>query len=741
MLKHYSIGGLRLTGPASAAIAITARRAALVYLLTACCALTGPESGTSPMTLTELQAARHQLASRKRRIITNNDGCDCLYFPKDQELTPESFLNMRTTTLAGTHVDAIAYCTISSGFSNFTHATRLGTVLTRQSADYGIAPTKRNVTRDLIDSGADCLKLVLDYGHTHGMEVFWSMRMNDTHDVAHTPEKPYLLFPPLKEQHPEWLVGSHTERTPHGRWSSVNYAVPEIRDLALSYVEEVCRNYDLDGIELDFFRHPCFFPSVANGGTAAPAERDALTTLMRRIRTMTEQVGMARSRPILVAVRVADSVGFNRDIGLDLERWLSDGLVDLLITTCYFRLNPWRYSVELGRKHGVPVYPCLSDSRVRGETRFKRGSLPALRARAANAWAAGAAGIHTFNSFDPHSTVWQELGDPEALRTRDKLYFVTVRDGAPTRWLANATQYRTVPILTPARPCPITEEAPLDITIDINEDFDHAIRQGYVPRLTCHLFMPTADRSEQVRASINQHQLTLEGASDGWIDYSLSPEWIKPGTNSVRIGIRAGAGPESGTWTLEYSAAAGQPESPWHRDPGSPRTSAHLADGALAIQDDGTAAGDYLYYRHPWGIDVSGDVVVEARARVVSGTNCVIMADGRAGERLMLNPDHICLWHNRRARYDMDTTDGFHVYRIVIRGADIQVYVDGQLRIDAPGQFAARAGYPRNELAFGATNSPMTGEAHWNSVQARIAKRGHHCADVVVRVVYDKPGQ
>jgi len=28
-------------------------------------------------------------------------------------------------------------------------------------------------------------------------------------------------------------------------------------------------------------------------------------------------------------------------MGLDVERWLGEGLVDILITTCYFRLSPW----------------------------------------------------------------------------------------------------------------------------------------------------------------------------------------------------------------------------------------------------------------------------------------------------------------------------------------------------------------------------------------------------------------
>ena len=204
--------------------------------------------------------------------------------------------------------------------------------------------------------------------------------------------------------------------------------MPEIRDLAFGFIEEVCRNYDVDGVELDFFRHLCYFKSTAMGGAASDEERDMMTDLMRRVRKMTEEVGIERGRPILVAVRVPDSVGFCRDMGFDIEKWMREGLVDILITTCYFRLNPWEYSVELGHKYGVPVYPCLSDSRVRGETRFRRSSVRELPRPGHECVDRRGRRSAPVQPFDPNAAIWKEIGDPEALATMDKLYFVNVRD-------------------------------------------------------------------------------------------------------------------------------------------------------------------------------------------------------------------------------------------------------------------------------------------------------------------------
>ena len=48
-----------------------------------------------------------------------------------------------------------------------------------------------------------------------GMEVFASIRMNDTHDAWGGWYGEHL-FPQLKKDHPEWLVASKTKRAKHG---------------------------------------------------------------------------------------------------------------------------------------------------------------------------------------------------------------------------------------------------------------------------------------------------------------------------------------------------------------------------------------------------------------------------------------------------------------------------------------------------------------------------------------------
>lgn len=678
--------------------------------------------------LQQLRETRKQFAHRQRRIIFNNDGCDCLYFPKNEKATVANFLAKRTSPLAGTQVDTISYCTISSGFGFFTHRTQVGAVLTRQPAEFGLQPDKRNIAQDLIDQGTDCLQAVLDFAHQNRMECFWSMRMNDTHDVEHRPDKPFLLYPPLKEAHPDWLVGDPVKRTPFGRWSSVDYGREEVRDLAFRLIEEVCRNYDVDGVELDFFRHLCFFKSTANGGAASDAERDQMTELMRRVRRMTEEVGLKRGRPILILVRATDSAGFNRDLGLDVERWLQDGLFDMLATTCYFRLNPWLTSVELGHKYGVPVYPCISDSRVTGEDRFVRGTVESYRGQALEAWAAGADGIHLFNLFDVfggRSPVFKEVGDPEALRKLDRLYFATVRDGDPNRWLAKGSDYGKLPVLTPGHPKTFSAGKPLVVELAIGDDFEkHPVSQTAV----LHLLIPSLEAANGAAVTVNGHDLGEGKLVGKWLDLTVNPAWLNRGGNRIEMAVNPRPADSSNHWNVVFEGDA-KPDKPWTRDAGSARTEARAENGYLVVADRGEVSGDYLYYRYPWGADPAGKSVVEARVKVVSGLNRIILTNGAAQERLELKPDGIALWSRKSVSYKLDTASDFHVYRIETQGQDIRVFVDGELRLNAPGAYVKPA-ENRNELCFGASDSTSLGEACWDSVRASVD--GYCCLDAVL---------
>ena len=106
------------------------------------------------------------------------------------------------------------------------------------------------------------------------------MRTNDTHDAssgAHGRRR--WKSNKWKQAHPEYLVGTRGSRTPYGQWSAFDYARPEVREKVFRIVEEVCVNYDIDGIQLDFFRHLPTFKTTVEDGQASKEEIEMMTKL------------------------------------------------------------------------------------------------------------------------------------------------------------------------------------------------------------------------------------------------------------------------------------------------------------------------------------------------------------------------------------------------------------------------------------------------------------------------------
>jgi hypothetical protein len=699
--------------------------ARIVWLIAVCAPRPG-EAGDSPQDANrnELRERRTEAAHRQRRIIFNNDGDDVIYTRK--EPTAEALLALRTSPLVGSQVDSIFYSN-SLCFGQALHASRVMEPFTCREYIF-----KDNGLPQLMAKGVDPIQIMVDFARRHGIEVFWDMRMNDTHDASLGGYGPYLR-PKFKLKHPECLVGSQDREPPRGPWSSVDYAVPEVRELAYRFFEEVCQKFDVDGIELDFFRHPCFFKSVAWGGRASREELDTMSGLVRRAREMTEREGMRRGRPILIAVRVPDSVEYCRAIGLDVEKWLAEGLVDLLVGSCYFQLNPWEYLVALGRRHGVPVYPSLSESRVLGESRFSRNSLESYRARAMRAWAAGADGIYIFNYFDPTGPIWRELGDPKALSRKDKLYFASPRNGPPDSYLAGGRQYLRVAVLTPSNPWPVPEDRPIEVELPIGDDLVQAEQAGLEPKATCHV---QALGSSRLAVSWNGQPLENATAVSDWLDFPVSPARVRKGVNRVVFSAAASvrsAGPDA-EWTFVYNGSK-LPESPWQKEGFYTTTGcvAEVKNGKLLIADRSTESGGYAFFRCPCFIRPADETVIEARLQTISGWSSVMVENGVSGEEICFYPDAV------KARYSglshpMNTTDAFHTYRIAIKDKEFKVYVDGQLGIDGAGRLTYPAWNGRSGVAFGAANSPSLGEALWETV--KIRNRGVTLLDLVLEIRY-----
>lgn len=482
----------------------------------------------------------------KPRLIHNNDGGD-IHFPlqvtnfvpgtEDQprpardtiengklEFSIPGFLNIRSAGLTGSDVTTISYCSLSSGFGLFTHKTKIGEMRTWDLH----RPGSFNSLNEFFNRGTDPLEVTGLFAHENGFEFFWSNRMNDTHDEAHRPGNPHINWSKFKEQNPEYLFGTIGERFPHGRWSAVDFSHQEIRDLCVKYYREVCENYDVDGVELDFLRHLYLFENVARGDTASQEQLDMLTSLVSQIREVTETTGIKKGKPILVLVRVPDSFEYCRNVGIDLEKWMQLGLVDMVVGSDYFRLNPWDQMIPVCHKYGVKYYAGLSEPRVNKEhPDIRRLQNSVYRARAAAAWNAGVDGLYVFNEYNTRSRYLREIGKPDQLRGTNNLYFVTDRNGNPEAYLKNGRSFMTIPVLTPVNPVSVSAD-PLNFMMEIGNEDDSAsvflilYASGSIPG--------------ELQASLNNGEASFRKCTDDGLHiFSVPHNVISPGKNMLTV--------------------------------------------------------------------------------------------------------------------------------------------------------------------------------------------------------------
>ena len=474
--------------------------------------------------LATLRAEREVAKWKDRSLIYNNDGNEIL---SAAEATPEAFLDVRTTGLMNTQLDTIFHGVGTVGMVY--HNSQVSETFTTTEGRYST-----NILQDLIDQGTDGLEIVTNYTHQNDVEVFASLRVNDTHDASG--DRLLYSFPKVKTLHPDWIMGDDPAPT-YGKWSAFDFGVQQIRDFTVSICEELCTNYEIDGIELDFFRHPFLFRSHAFGGTATAADCEMMTQMMRDIRTMSEQVGLQREKPVLITVRVPDSLGYNSAIGLDVEQWLQEGLVDMMTVTGYFRAEEWSTSVALGHQYDVPVYACLSESRMDGAAGELRNTDESYYARASGALEQGADGICLFNFNDTESDLWNVLGEEATLQGRDKIYTTGAREvDYMYNNVPNGSSYLNRLVISPEEKLSLQRYVSQSVPMTIGDDLTGLDDSDVRVRL--RLSLDSAPTHPVLAYLDIDGTLTSLGAATvtgNYLDYMVDPSLIAKGNNEFLL--------------------------------------------------------------------------------------------------------------------------------------------------------------------------------------------------------------
>ncbi len=703
----------------------------LLHFLLLCCTA-GSVTATEFSNDTGWEARRRQALDRPRHVIYNNDGDDATWYPNNLPVTPENFLARRLRTMENSQVESMFYVTQIS-FTTTTYDSKIGKIMSRNTqTDANDAANAR-----LLAQGADPFRLAVDYCKTNGKEIFASFRMNDIHDSWWAPGETrrwVWLFPEFKRQHPELLFGTQGKRPPYGAWSAVDYEAPLVRETFIKLVREVCENYEMDGIEFDFFRWPHLFKSVAWGAEATDAQRDLLTDTFRQIREIAEAAGRRRGRPILLAVRVPDSVDYCRGIGIDLERWMSEKLIDIMVGGGNMQLAPWEESVELCHRYGLKFYPSLDMPQFdEPSSVLYRDAFKVWHARQAAALAAGVDGLYYFNVFTDQRVKQLMLGSPESIRYQDKRYFITnVLIDTPNKFLANGERYNRLPRLSYLEPLKLQPGERRRFELAFGDDLAALAAEGKAPAVTA-ILRGTVGAESRLTITINGKALTETGTGRDCRFYQVPADALKPGRNTVEFSADGGraAVPDqlivSGTELLK-----GQKQPPWRRlyTAHNFAESEAIVDGAYRLTDSGSGDGDIANLLYPiYGTAPVMTAKFEAKLLHADNERSAVVrfADGRHVELVSLQPEKVALL-NGKAEAAFDTTGDFHRYELRMDGKESTLIVDGRELLRAPAR--VRVNTPEGDLTgfsysiekmndssflFGSLSGPGTGSALWRN--------------------------
>ncbi len=146
-----------------------------------------------------------------------------------------------------------------------------------------------------------------------GIAAGASIRMNDVHGLGWG--RNYLVSD-------FWLENQHL-----GFRSFFNYAHPQVREYFVKLIGEMIEDYDIDVLDLDFWRNPYCFPEDGK----VDEHCDTMTAFVREVRGRIQK----SKKKIVLLVKIPSSVVVARRQGLDVGRWAREGLIDGVILGGY----------------------------------------------------------------------------------------------------------------------------------------------------------------------------------------------------------------------------------------------------------------------------------------------------------------------------------------------------------------------------------------------------------------------
>lgn len=292
--------------------------------------------------------------------------------------------------------------------------------------------------------GGDYVQVFIDRCRLRGQAPFISFRLNDGHHLEWVDAKrgekvdvnAQQALTPFYRDHPEYRLGPDLHD-----WKQrvLNWAIPEVRERVFSLIQELCENYDLEGLELDYMRYFSFFRAAE---TTSAQRREIMTAFVGRVRALLDRTARQGKRRWLCA-RVPAYVAAWDGMGIDLAAMAEAGLDMANLSASYFTVQQTDLPAIRKQVPGVALYDEMTHVTWAGkpvgkgyDSRQDRRTTPEQFYTTAHlAYAEGADGVSLFNF-----AYYREYGEPYRGPFSEPPFLILphLRDKA---WLARQPQH------------------------------------------------------------------------------------------------------------------------------------------------------------------------------------------------------------------------------------------------------------------------------------------------------------
>ena len=317
---------------------------------------------------------------------------------------------------------------------------------------YSVDPNTNSFASYMINGG-DIVQAFISRCRTKGLSPFISYRLNDGHmleqatwDTDDVTDGASNNLTEFYVDNPGYRIGSDPND-----WNERvhDWSITAVRNYKLAFIEELCENYDFDGLELDFMRHSSLFPQST---TTSSQRASIITSVIETVRGYLDDNTGPNDYKYL-CVRIPGYTEAYDALGIDLEDMVDAGVDMVNLSSHLFADQQCEVQEVVDAIPDTPVYLEMTGMPIKGDSvpgaydsySFRRTTLEQFYTTANLAYAQGAAGVSMFNFqyYRDHGTslagpfceppfeVFEHLDDQDWLSQQDHYYFVAYLPNTP----------------------------------------------------------------------------------------------------------------------------------------------------------------------------------------------------------------------------------------------------------------------------------------------------------------------